>query len=88
MIKIIELERDAKFYESIIPVFAAMGSDPATIKKFVQEYTQVLFPEIDFDKDSFAAKAHDVIDRYFGKPFILSTVGKGQHVMHPINQEE
>jgi len=57
-------------------------------KKTAQKLKAIFYPDVDFEKDDFMTKAHDVIDRYFGKPFVLSTVGKGQHVMHPVKDEE
>lgn len=87
MIKVYEIERETRFYESMMNLLATSGASPEVIKQFVQDYAAVLYPDQDMKGDAFKDKAEEVVKKYFKKPFVVSTVGRDSVVLHPTEEQ-
>ena len=83
MVKLYNIEREAKLYEVMLNALSALNADPKKIKNLMDEYIQILYPEHDPESDKFMDKAHDVLDRHIGKPFIVATPRKGELGIRP-----
>ena len=77
MVKLFNLEREAKLYEVTLIALSSLGADAKKIKDLMEEYIQILYPEHDPESNKFLDKAHNVLDRHIGKPFAISEEKKG-----------
>jgi len=83
MVKLYNLEREAKLYEVMLNALSALKADPKKIKTLMDEYIQILYPEHDPESDKFMEKAHDVLERHIGKPFMVQTPREGELSIRP-----
>jgi hypothetical protein len=71
MIKLLNIEREAKLYEVMLLALSALGAEPKKIQELLDEYIYVLYPESDKNNDSFIKRAQEKLTRHVGKPFTL-----------------
>lgn len=89
LIKVFNLEREAKLYETMLIALSSLGAEPKKVKSLMDEYVQVLYPEHDMSQDSFLDKAQKTLDRHLGKPFIIDPMNEETFVLRPeIEAEE
>jgi hypothetical protein len=88
MVKLFNLEREAKLYETMLVALSALGADPKKIKDLMDEYVQVLYPEYDTASKTFVDKAQKTLDRHLGKPFILDPAPGGSIALRPESDGE
>lgn len=89
MIKMFNLEREAKLYETMLIALSSLGAEPKKVKSLMDEYIQVLYPEHDMSQDSFLDKAQKTLDRHLGKPFIIDPMKGDSYALRPeIGDEE
>lgn len=83
MVKVFNLEREAKLYETMLVALSALGADPKKIKSLMDEYVQVLYPEHDMAGEAFIEKAQRTLNRHIGKPFMLDPAAGGSIKLRP-----
>lgn len=76
LMRVFDLDREARFYETMLVAMAAMGIDGEKIQEFIKEYSKLIWPEVDQDDRSRQEVALEKFSRFAGKPFnVLPTEG-------------
>lgn len=78
MLQVVDHEKKIRFYESMLIAMSSMNVDREKYTEFMQEYSSLLWPEVEEAEErraSFAERAVESFSRFSGKPFLVRPEG-------------